>query len=228
MVKLKIYWMAFLVLLFGSLITVNAGDVPSKAICTVCVVLNTHDKIAPEKVKASSQYEGKDFYFCSTVCGDKFDGDPIAYMPPVFPRPVPEFAAKTLDGGDANVGQYSGQVVLIDFWATWCSPCKEMMPELQKLHSAYADKGFVVLGISIDEGKKAVKKVRKFINKQKIDYPVVMDIEDAPAWAAFHVPAVPATYLIDQKGQIIAQWIGKFDTDAAKTMIENLLADTVN
>ena len=148
---------------------------------------------------------------------------PLAYTPPVFPRPVPEFAVHNLDGQTADLSSYRGKVVLIDFWATWCKPCEQMMPELQRLHSKYAEQGFAVLGISIDEGKKARKKIEKFLSKKDIAYPIKHDISDEPAWAAFHVPAIPATYLVDQQGQIVAQWIGKFDAQAAEATLQELL-----
>ena len=68
------------------------------------------------------------------------------YIPPVFPRPAPACVVEMLEGGDKALGDLQGKVVLVDFWATWCKPCLETMPRLQKLYSAYSDKGFDVWG----------------------------------------------------------------------------------
>ena len=225
--KLYLYY----IFLFGislSCFPLKGQDIPEKAICTVCVTLHAHESAEAEKVKAWSIHDGQHYYFCSENCRDKFDGDPVAYIPPVFPRPAPQFSAKKLNGEDLDWGQYHGQVVLVDFWATWCKPCIEMMPELQKLHDKYSSQGLTVLGISIDEDKDLAKKVGKFITKRKISYPIMLDVNENPAWEAFHVPAIPATYLIDPQGQIVAQWIGKFDYQQAETIAVDLLNSKTN
>lgn len=81
------------------------------------------------------------------------------------------------------------------------------MPELQALHDRYRARGFTVLGVSIDEGGPA--KVKKFV-RGKYTYPIAMDSETAPAWEAYRVKAVPAAFLIDRDGRIVAQWTGRF------------------
>jgi peroxiredoxin len=80
------------------------------------------------------------------------------------------------------------------------------MPGLQALHAKYADRGFSVVGISIDEG--GPEKVRKYVSSRKLTYPIAMDSEKSPAWDAFRVRAVPAAFLIDREGRIVAQWTG--------------------
>ena len=73
-----------------------------------------------------------------------------------------------LEGGDKALGDLQGKVVLVDFWATWCEPCLEAMPRLQKLYSAYSAKGFDVWGVSIDEDKDRVEKIKKMVDKMDI------------------------------------------------------------
>ena len=82
--------------------------------------------------------------------------------------------------------------MLLDFWATWCVPCKKSMPELQALHDKYAARGFRVVGISIDEG--GASKVKKYVKSKKLTYPIAVDSEKSPAWEAFRVKAVPAAF----------------------------------
>jgi thiol-disulfide isomerase/thioredoxin len=174
-------------------------------LCMVCAVL--HGEAEDEPVRAKHTHEGKEYGFCSEKCAKAFAEDPLAYLPPVFPRPAPGFAFTTLDGKPASVESLKGRVVLLDFWATWCAPCRKSMPELQALHERYATKGLTVLGVSIDE--KADAKVRKYVAAQKFSYPMAIDAAKDPAWKSYRVKAVPAAFLLDANGQVVAQWTGR-------------------
>ena len=98
------------------------------------------------------------------------------------------------------------------------------MPALQELHDEFAAKDFAVIGISIDEGKDSKTKVKKFIDKRKISYPILLDAKVEPAWAAFKVKAVPAMFLIDRKGNIVQQWRGEVEHEMIKTEVVELLS----
>ena len=87
------------------------------------------------------------------------------------------------------------------------------MPRLQELYSAYSAKGFDVLGVSIDEDKDRVEKIKKMVDKLDISYPISVDAKQTPAWHQFKVKAIPAMYLLDEENQIVAQWVGKIDYD---------------
>jgi thiol-disulfide isomerase/thioredoxin len=157
-------------------------------------------------VKAVRTYQGTEYGFCSDKCAKAFDADPAAYLPPEFPRPSPEFALTDLAGRAVSPAALKGNVVLLDFWATWCVPCRKVMPELQALHDKYATRGLSVVGISIDEGGPA--KVTKFVSSKKFTYRIAVDDGKTPAWDAFRVKAIPAAYLLDREGRIVAQWLG--------------------
>ena len=179
-----------------------AAQAPKEALCAVCSV---HEgETAPEKVAAMSEYRGSNYYFCSKSCKETFDADPEAYIPPVLPRPAPDFSIKNLKGENVSLQNLRGKVVLIDFWATWCKPCVKSMPELQTLHEKYAAEGLAVLGISIDE--QGAKKVPAFLEKHKITYAVGLDAGEKPAWEAYRVKVIPAMFLIDREGKIVQQW----------------------
>ena len=198
----------------------DADAAPAKAICLVCKL--THGEAEEEPVKAVRTHEGKEYGFCSEKCAKAFDADPAAYLPPEFPRPAPAFELKDLTGKTISSESLKGQVVLIDFWATWCAPCRKAMPELQALHEKYASRGFSVLGVSIDEG--GTSKVKKFVTSAKISYPIAMDSDRTPAWDAFRVKAVPAAFLIDRQGNIVAQWTSApAKGDELSTKLEELL-----
>jgi thiol-disulfide isomerase/thioredoxin len=187
----------------------EAEAVPEKALCVVCA-LNDGEKEF-EKVKAHSEHEGKAYYFCSAGCKKEFDSDPAGYLPPQLPRPAPAVVVETLAGDNVALTDYKGKVVLLDFWATWCKPCIKMMPQLQQLYDTYADQGLVVLGVSIDDDKNRIRKIEKFVDKVGVSYPIFSDAKQDPAWNIFRVKVLPTLFLIDEKGQVVAQWTGEID-----------------
>ena len=202
------------------------AEIPEKAVCTVCASHGAHGNAKVEEVKAWSQYMDKMHYFCSEECKNQFDADPQAYIPPVLPRPLPEFVLENLKGKKATLKKHKGKVILLDFWATWCEPCVKGIPELKKLHEELG-KGekFTIVGISVDVGKDARKKVQKFVKKQKISYPILRDAKKGQASLALKVKAIPAMFLIDQKGQIVAQWVGEVDKNEVREKIAEFLSD---
>ena len=175
-----------------------------KELCLVCAV--KHGEAHEEAVKAVRTHEGKEYGFCSEPCAKAFAADPAAYVPPTLPRPAPEFSLKDLSGKPISNETLKGKVVLLDFWATWRAPCRKSMPELEALHRKYAARGLAVVGISIDEAGPAA--VKKFITRRKISYPIALDSETSPAWQTYRIKAIPAAYLIDREGRIVAQWTG--------------------
>ncbi len=217
------YWrFLFPIVLAGSAALMAEVQVPDKALCTVCALRGGETEL--EKVKAHSEHDGKAYYFCSEECKVEFDSDPVAYLPPVFPRPAPDCVVEMLDGGDMALEDMKGRVVLVDFWATWCKPCLETMPRLQELHGAYSDRGFDVWGVSIDEEKNRVRKIRRMVGKLEITYPIFVDAKETPAWYQFKVKAIPAMYLLDGESRIVAQWTGKIDYEELEREVLKQLA----
>ena len=204
------YFLFFAALLLGpSLLPAEEEARPKKALCVVCALKEGETEF--EKVKAHSEHEGKAYYFCSVDCKEEFDTDPAGYMPPQLPRPAPAMVVETLVGEDVALQDFTGQWVLLDFWATWCTPCIEMMPKLQKLSDAYADKGLVVLGVSIDDDEDRIKKIERFVKKVGVSYAIFSDAKENPAWHMLKVKVLPAAFLIDPDGQVVAQWTGTID-----------------
>lgn len=193
---------------------------PERALCRVCHVREGTNEEEP--VRAVRTHAGIEYGFCTEKCAEAFDADPEAYLPPVFPRPAPAFALEDLAGRPVSTDSLAGRVVLVDFWATWCVPCRKSMPELQGLHDRYGARGFTVLGISIDEYGPA--KVRKFVKARSITYPIVIDSAEAPAWERYRVKTIPAAFLLDHRGRIVAQWTGAVpDTAEIARRLEGLL-----
>jgi thiol-disulfide isomerase/thioredoxin len=217
---MKTFWLVLGLLAATAAAGVRAQEKPDKALCLVCAV---HGETEKERVKAHAEHDGETYYFCADKCRAAFQEDPLAYVPPQLPRPAPSFVVETLDGKDVAAAEFKGKVVLVDFWATWCKPCEKIMPRVQKLYDKYEDKGFTVAGISIDDGEKRTTKVAKFLKKYDVSYPVFLDAKDVPAWFTYRVKAVPAMFLIDREGQIVAQWLGSVDHERVETEVAKLV-----
>jgi len=111
---------------------------------------------------------------------------------------APDFTLKTLNGQDLALSQLKGKVVLLDFWATWCGPCRESIPHLIQLYKAYRENGFEVIGVSLDKGD--VEIVRNFARSMDIPYPIVIASEEVVR--NYRVTAIPTTFFIDKEGKI--------------------------
>jgi thiol-disulfide isomerase/thioredoxin len=117
---------------------------------------------------------------------------------------APALSGPALDGKTVSLADHAGKAVLVDFWATWCDPCREEIPELVKLQDELGPKGFTVLGASMDED---AKEVAPFLKPFKVNYPVILlGGEMAPkGWV---VPGLPTAYLVGPDGKIKRRWFG--------------------
>jgi len=130
-------------------------------------------------------------------------GDPAAGVPGIG-EPAPRFELKDLSGKVVRLTDFSGKVVLIDFWATYCLPCHEAIPEFRKLHDEFKADGFEVVGISVDA---YTGNVPDFVREYKIQYPVVLDPKQETA-QSFGFSQLPTTFLVDRAGRIRRKWLG--------------------
>lgn len=123
--------------------------------------------------------------------------------------PPPALALKGLDDATHRLADYRGKVVLLNFWATWCGPCRDEMPSIQELKDKLAGKPFVVLAVNLDEPE---SRIRKFLSqmKVKLDFPILLDPERevARAWGA---RILPASYVIGADGKIRYSLVGELD-----------------
>ncbi len=122
---------------------------------------------------------------------------------------APDFVLKDIEGKDIQLSRYKGKIVVLEFWATWCPPCKATIPELIALQKKYAEKGLVVLGISIDEGDNLPSKLSAFSKENKINYPILIGSEEVSR--SYEVMSIPVTVLIGRDGRIIASYKGYVD-----------------
>jgi peroxiredoxin len=117
-------------------------------------------------------------------------------------RAKADFTLADLQGKPWHLRELRGKVVLVNFWATWCPPCRKEMPDLQALYDKYKDQGFIVLSISDEESAK----VTPFIAEKKITYPVLLD-PGRKVNEAFIVEGIPKSFVFDRDGKLVAQSI---------------------
>lgn len=137
-------------------------------------------------------------------------------------RKAPEFTLKDVNGSSVSLSSLKGKVVLLNFWATWCPPCRDEMPSLEKLHLRMKDKGLAVLSVSVD---KSIPAVRDFIGKAPISFPVLLDTKMEVTKSLFKVYTIPTTFLIDRDGTVIEKYFGEQDWTKPEKVkkIESLL-----
>ncbi len=120
---------------------------------------------------------------------------------------VPPFQLTDLDGGTRRLRDYKDRLILVNFWASWCDPCNDEAPSLEKLYRQLGPRGLTVVAISIDHN---VSDVKGFVNKYSITFPVLLDTgEDAAA--AYGITGVPETFILDGRDRLIKHIVGPLD-----------------
>lgn len=125
-----------------------------------------------------------------------------------FSGTAADFAAQDLQGNPVRFSAHRGKVVLLNFWATWCSPCRKEMPAMERLHRAYRERGLVVLAVSQDAA--LPEEVKRFAVSLGLTFPVWHDRESA-AGRQYKIPGVPASYLVTHDGQLAFRVLGEYD-----------------
>ena len=111
---------------------------------------------------------------------------------------APDFTLKSLDGANLRLEEYRGQVVLINFWASWCGPCRQEMPHLEALHQRYSSLGFTLLGVNVDKDSGDAE---GFLEDTPVTFPILFDPESSVS-ELYDVIAMPTTVLVDRSGNM--------------------------
>jgi len=146
-------------------------------------------------------------------------------------KPAPNFTLSDLNGKKVSLADYRGKAVLLNFWATWCAPCKVEIPWFLKLREQYAGQGFEILGVSSDDLDKEDRaklftqkaEIAKFVEQQKMTYPVLID-GDSISNPYGGVDSLPTSFYIDRKGTVVAQTVGLVPRDEVEANIRKALA----
>lgn len=135
-------------------------------------------------------------------------------------KPAPDFALKDVNGATVRLSDYRGKVVLLNFWATWCGPCKIEIPWFIEFEQKHKDRGFAVLGISMDDGWDVV---RPFLTRMNVNYRTLLG-DEMVAEMYGGVASLPTTFLIDREGRIASAHLGLVSKSVYENEIEQLLS----
>jgi peroxiredoxin len=161
---------------------------------------------------------------------DSAPGDEAPYTNPLAGKKAPDFTLRDTSGKKVTLSSYKGKAVIVDFWATWCAPCKIEIPWLEKLHDQYASQGLEILGVSeddldLDDQAKLVKEkqdIADAASKLRVNYPILFDDSDV-AKPYGGVDALPTTYFVDRNGKVVAATVGLADRDEIEADIKKAL-----
>jgi peroxiredoxin len=164
--------------------------------------------------------------FCLPAAAAKAGSDPLQALGLQAPKEAvdaPDFSLPDLSGKQIPLKQLRGKLVFLNFFATWCGPCREEMPGMERLHRAHQDKGLVVLAVNLQEGAKTI---RPFVQSLKLSFPTVMDTEGAVS-REYGVRALPVSFLIGRDGKILWRAIGGRDWESpqARSYFAQLVAE---
>lgn len=166
------------------------------------------------------------FFLNPVVFKDKAVGD-IDYMKALSlfvldERPkAKNFILRDLNGNQVNLEDHRGKIVFLNFWATWCPPCREEMPAMEKLHNRFKKDDFIILAIDLQENRQQVK---RFKERFKLTFTILLDSE-GKVGSMYGIRSIPTTYLVDRKGYLIGGALGARDwaSDDAIKLFEHLL-----
>ncbi|MDR0707878.1 MAG: TlpA family protein disulfide reductase [Treponema sp.] len=145
-----------------------------------------------------------------------------AGIPVRKPVSIRDFTVRMLDGSAQKVSGLKGNVVFLNFWATWCGPCRTEMPSMETLYQRFKDRSFVMLAIDLQEEREDVS---SFMRQMGLSFPV--GIDDGPISRMYGISAIPTTFIIDKNGYIIAAIAGSrnWNTQEVFSAIDSLLND---
>ncbi|MDP2921989.1 MAG: TlpA disulfide reductase family protein [Candidatus Omnitrophota bacterium] len=134
--------------------------------------------------------------------------------------PAPEFLLKDLGGAETKLSDLKGKVIILDFWATWCPPCRAEIPHFISLYDQYRNKGLEIIGIAMDNNPKRV--LPDFIKDNGISYPILLGHQDVYDLYG-GIPVLPTTFIIDKEGNVRKKYIGYNEKEAFEKAVKELL-----
>jgi peroxiredoxin len=141
---------------------------------------------------------------------------------PVAGAPAPDFTLKTLDGEMVTLSQFRGQPVLINFWATWCPPCRLEMPDLVKAYEAHQSEGFVLLGVNLTY-QDSLPEVQAFVDEFGMTFPVLLDEDGHVTDDLYRLRGLPLSVFVNREGVIARLHIGALPASQIETYVGEIL-----
>ena len=139
-------------------------------------------------------------------------------------KPAPQFKLKNMTGRTVSLSDYKGKVVLLDFWAVWCGPCKTSLPFLETLRKKYARHGFEVVGLHVDDRRPPLDEVMGYLRDLKIRYPNLMSTFEVDE--SFQLAGIPTSFVVDRDGMVQRTHVG-FDDKTGPAKLEAQVRDVL-
>ncbi len=142
------------------------------------------------------------------------------------PQKAEDFTLRTLEGERVSLKAYRGKVIFLNFWATWCGPCRMEMPSMEKLWQDFKEEDFVMLAVNIQEESKLVS---SFMKEMNLSFPVLLD-EKGSVSRSYRIRGIPTTFFLNSKGETIGTAVGARDwaSEESFRLIRELLLETVS
>jgi peroxiredoxin len=206
----KIIWPLVVVLVFGISIysVTNYNNKKSEQLALIAKQ-NSNAKIAAQNAKDSSEAAAKAAEALKAADTKSSTEKRIA---------ATDFKLKDLDGKEVSLSDFKGKKVFLNFWASWCPPCKEEMPDIEKLYEETKDSDLVILAVNLGETKNTTK---SFIDNNKYNFQVLLDSDQSVA-NQYNITKIPTSYFIDKEGNIVSTVSGGLTIDAMKDYISKL------
>ncbi|WP_391559912.1 peroxiredoxin family protein [Robertmurraya sp.] len=134
---------------------------------------------------------------------------------------APDFELTTLEGKTANLSDYKGKKVILNFWATWCPPCKAEMPHMQNFYENNKDNGIEVLTVNLTNMEKSKSDIEKFVKDYSLSFAVLLD-EEGTIGMQYQAFTIPTSYIIDSNGIISKEIVGPMDEDMMISLTEGI------
>jgi peroxiredoxin len=131
---------------------------------------------------------------------------------------APEFTLQNQDGKNVKLSDYKGKIVILNFWATWCAPCRAEIPDFMDLYKTYQKKGVVILGVALDDQDKVIK----FAKDKKINYPILLGTQEVSGLYG-GISAIPTTFILNRKLEIVKNYVGQRPKETFENDIKELL-----
>lgn len=140
---------------------------------------------------------------------------------PAVARKKPDLKLTALDGTELRLSQFRGKVVLVNFWAAWCPPCRKEVPELAKLHREWEAKGVHVIGLALEPPNRLAE-VKAFVKKHNLPYPIALAGQDVPNMFG-GVQGIPTTFVLNREGEVVDRLVGYAPPETIEYLIKKFL-----